>query len=112
MGENKPLVAYSVQADESGCIRFARSGAQARREGANELEEEFEYIHSCRRAPQFDQYAPGPVPEEALWKSGWRFFCCGCDRQCWDDSLGKMIGGLAYCEDHVPADQQPSKPES
>jgi hypothetical protein len=99
----KPLVAYSVQADECGTIRFARSGAAARREGADELDVEWEHILFCRRAPQFDCYADTRiVPEEALWKSGWRFLCCRCDAQVCDDSLGQMIDGRAYCEDHAP----------
>lgn len=97
----KPLVAYSVQADEYGCIRFARSGAQARREGANEMDIDWEAIVSCRRAPQFDALAPGPVPDEALWKSGWRFLCCQCECSATED-FGVWSGGQPYCEDCAP----------
>ncbi|PRF55362.1 hypothetical protein [Burkholderia multivorans] len=76
----KPLKAYRV--DESGegygCVVFATNSAAARREGASELSTDWECIDSCRRAPQFDQYAPGPVPIEALIESGWWFECHGC----------------------------------
>ena len=99
----KPLVAYSVQADEYGCIRFARNGAQARRQGAAEMDIEWEDIISCRRAADFDQYAPGPVPEIALWKAGWRFLCCQCESPAHDDGLCQMIDGSAYCETCAPS---------
>lgn len=79
MSAVKPLVAYSVQADECGCVRFARSGAQARREGASEMDTDWEGIETCRRAPQFDHYSPGPVPEKALFEAGWRFLCETCE---------------------------------
>jgi hypothetical protein len=95
-------VAYSVQADECGCVRFARSGAEARRLGAGEMDLEWEDIFSCRRAPHFDKFAPGPVPDKALWDHGWQFPCSTCERLVCDDSLGKWIAGRAYCEDCTP----------
>lgn len=95
----KSAVAYSVQSDECGCIRFAKSGAEARRLGAGEMDLEWGDIISCRRAPQFDHFAPGPVPDAELWKSGWTFLCCQCERCAYDDGRGKWIDHQPYCED-------------
>lgn len=94
----RPVLAYSVQASEQGCVRFARSSAQARREGASELDTEWEGIETCRRAPQFDHFAPGPVPEKALWDAGWRFLCGECEGVAnhWND-------GEPVCEECAPA---------
>lgn len=94
----KPLRAYSVQTEEYGCVRFARSGAQARREGASEMDVDWESIESCRRAPEFDQYAPGPVPDRALWEAGWRLWCVECER-----TAEHWNGGRPVCDDHLPA---------
>lgn len=77
--EAPALKAYSVQAEDCGCIRFAKSNVVARRQGANELDVEFEYVQSCRRAPEFDHLAPGPVSNLELFNAGWQFFCDQCE---------------------------------
>ncbi len=79
---NKELKAFSVQADEYGCIVFATSGVVARREGANELDTEFESIQSCRRIPDLDKYsAQGHVPWRVLLEDhGWHQECGYCSR--------------------------------
>jgi hypothetical protein len=71
------LKAYEVrEPDEGHCvIRFATNSATARREGAAELDTDWEGVESCRRMPQFDAYAPGPVPPLVLIKHGWWFEC-------------------------------------
>lgn len=71
------LKAYEVRDDYEGhcVIRFATSSAQARREGAQELEIDWESVEHCRRKPEFDEYAPGPVPKMALLDAGWWFDC-------------------------------------
>lgn len=87
MTTNKPLKAYSVQADEAGEIIFATSGIAARRMGANKLDTEFEYILSCNRAPWADQYAEqGWVPVKALLEQGWWWSCTGCETLVSEDS--------------------------
>lgn len=48
--------AFIVSDDEGSVIRFARHGVVARREGAQALNQEFQFV-SCRRAPEFDEYA-------------------------------------------------------
>lgn len=80
----KPLKAYSVQGNEYGCITFARSGVVARREGANELNIEFEDVESCCRMPALDEYAetPGGVPMKVLVEEcGWSQECGYCERR-------------------------------
>jgi hypothetical protein len=85
----KTLKAYEVrEADEGRCVVvFATNGATARREGASELNMEFEDVDSCTRAPEFDQYAPGPVPLHATLENGWWHTCMGC--QCTFDIDGR-----------------------
>jgi hypothetical protein len=97
----KPLLAYSVQTEEYGEIVFATNGAAARRKGAGAMDLEWEDIASCRRAPAFDAFAPGPVPDLALWKAGWRFLCCRCECSAYDDGLSQWIDNQPYCEDCV-----------
>jgi hypothetical protein len=97
----KRLKAYEVrEPDEGHCvIKFATSSAAARREGAAELDTEWEGIESCRRKPQFDSYAPGPVPPLALIEHGWWFECHHCgikvdaDGEEWDDD-GELLPPL------------------
>ena len=81
------LKAYEVRDDYEGhcVIRFATSNAAARREGAAELGIDWESVESCRRAPQFDAYSPGPVPERALLQNGWWFECHHCGRRVSND---------------------------
>jgi hypothetical protein len=84
---NKRLKAYEVRDDYEGhcVIRFAANNATARREGANELDIEWENVEHCQRKPEFDQYAPGPVPADVLIEHGWWFECWHCDRRVSED---------------------------
>lgn len=90
----KKLKAYVVREDGEGncAVVFATNGATARRNGANELNMEFEEVESCCREPAFDQYAPGPVPLHATLAAGWWHECTHCgvrfdedDRRYYDD---------------------------
>lgn len=76
------LKAYQVTDNDEGnsCICFATNSATARREGAQQLDTEWDGIDTCRRANWADQYAPGPVPMLACLAAGWWFECshCGC----------------------------------
>lgn len=96
----KPLKAYQVSDGNDGCcIRFATNGATARREGANELETDWSGIDYCHRKPQFDQYAPGPVPDAVLLADGWCFECEGCYGHVSEDTEDKAFSaaGRPYC---------------
>lgn len=79
----KKLKAYMVREDYEGhaVIAFATNNATARREGGQELNLEFDEVESCRRAPEFDQYAPGPVPALVMIEHGWWFECSHCGRK-------------------------------
>lgn len=90
------MKAYTVREDHDGCcaIVFATNGATARREGGRELNIEFDEVSSCTRSvssctrsPEFDQYAPGPVPLHAMLANGWWHTCNGCT--CTFDSEGR-----------------------
>ncbi|MDF3837096.1 hypothetical protein P3W85_29695 [Cupriavidus basilensis] len=77
----KPLKAYEVyDGGDNWTIVFATNSASARREGAGEIGCEWGDVDHCRRKPELDQYAPGPVPPLALIAAGWRYECghCGC----------------------------------
>ena len=86
---NKQPKAYVVREDhDGGCaIVFATNGATARRQGATELNMEFDEVESCKREPAFDQYAPGPVPLHATLANGWWHSCNSCS--CTFDQEGR-----------------------
>lgn len=85
--ESAALKAYEVRDNGEGCccIVFATNGAAARREGASELDTDFDGIESCNRRPALDCYAPGPVPPMTLLDRGWRFECSHCGRRVSND---------------------------
>lgn len=85
----KKTVAWQVNEPSEGhsCVVFHHHGLAARREGAGQLGEDFEYVE-CFRASHFDRFAEqGYVPVIELLKSGWWFECTHCgNRICDDDS--------------------------
>lgn len=96
--------------DGDSCIEFATNGATARRNGGNELGCEWEGVQSCRRKPEFDQFAPGPVPPMTLLENGWWFDCHNhaCQRRVsFDDSDPPMepcvTGQRVYCSQECRA---------
>lgn len=91
------LKAYVVsEPNEGECVVvFATQNVVARREGANQLGCEFEGVQSCTREPEFDQYAPGPVPLHATLAAGWWHTCSGC--QCEFEQTG-----LRHSEEPTP----------
>jgi len=95
------LKAYQVSDGNDGCcIRFATNSATARREGANEIDCEWEDIDYCHRRPEFDQYAPGPVPHEVLIEHGWWWECGHCYERVNADTQQRVFGadGHPYCK--------------
>jgi hypothetical protein len=62
-------------------IVFAHHNVVARREGANELDCGFNEVDYCKRSPEFDAYAPGPVPPLVAIEHGWWFECSCCGRK-------------------------------
>ena len=77
----KELKAYYVQGDEYGTVAFARSNVVARRNGANELDEQFNAV-SCKRIPQLDgmEGNPSAIRRKLVEELGFWQECghCGC----------------------------------
>lgn len=61
-------------------IVFADTNVAARRIGANQIDAGFSNV-TCRRRPEWDQYAPGPVPPLARIAGGWWYECACCGRR-------------------------------
>ena len=98
------LKAYVVQEpyEHTGGVVFAKIHAEARRKGSAEFGDgEWESVE-CRRAREFDQFAPGPVPPLELLARGWWFECWECGRKIHDDMAGDLID-----EGLDPADYEP-----
>lgn len=95
----KPLLAYTAHdGGEGWCVVFATSGAAARRYAAGEMNCEFSEVEYCRRAKEFDRFAPGPVPMTALIESGWHTYCLDCGARI-DQFTGRPVitENLAFC---------------
>ena len=71
------MKAFTIQAEEFGEVVFAEHRITASAQFCKEYGEDLGSI-SAKRAKQFDQYAPGPVPVSALLENGWHFECEGC----------------------------------
>jgi hypothetical protein len=74
---------------------FHHHGLAARREGANELDLDFEDVE-CSRKPYFDEYAEqGFVPREVLLDNGWWFECNNCSKHITEYNVYKH--NIYYC---------------
>lgn len=103
------LKAYHVGEGSEGeqVVTFATSGAQARREGGNELDLTFEEVSFCRRAPWADEFAGQPfIPAKAYHDQGWWLYCNNCENQLYEDAEDDdgnplqivYVGRHAYCD--------------
>jgi hypothetical protein len=93
------LKAYMVHGDDEAVIMFSSNSATARREGANEMNMEWSDVDSCRRASEYDVYAPGPVPTSVMIETGWRFGCNCCGQWVTSDNPHPVIrGSIVYCD--------------
>ncbi|WP_322072214.1 hypothetical protein [Paraburkholderia bannensis] len=105
----KPLKAYKVDVeshDAFSCIVFATNSASARRAGASELDACWEDVELCRRAPAYDHYAPGPVPNDVLLEDGWWFECHGCTNTVRADGTRVEDGSLIECGKYIVRAQE------
>lgn len=107
---DKPLLAYLVTEDDEGTggVVFARSSAEARREGSSRFGDgDFNWGRAVR-APGLDRYAAdGHVPWKAMFEMGWWRECSGCgvriaqDEEDEDGELIKFnlveVGSAVYC---------------
>ena len=79
----------------SSTIIFHHHGLAARREGANELDLDFEDVE-CSRQAYFDEYAEqGFVPREILIGAGWWFECNYCPHHITEYNVYKY--NIYYC---------------
>lgn len=90
---------------ETDMIVFDKHSIGAKRQWANEHGNGPSEISgiSARRRPEWDQYAPGPVPALVMIDAGWRFECQGCLRWITSDDIGQPIGHDD--DDHDMADE-------
>lgn len=96
------LKAYTVHGGDDGAsVVFATNNATARRKGASELDLDWTEVDSCRRVPQFDSFAPGPVPAAVLIEHDWRYECTrsACSTWVYNDVEERCFsaGGAPYC---------------
>lgn len=79
MPAKKPPLAYVVRAEEyEAAVGYGPTEEAAVSAGAASLGLNADEIDGFERAPHFDQYAPGPVPKEALLANGWWLGCDEC----------------------------------
>lgn len=98
------LKAWAVRSEdyETGCVVFAETRGKAHRLGVSELDEEWTSIR-VKRAPEFDDLAPGPLTDLQYFQRGW-WLHCACGSQCHPDIEGTVIdGGEVYCSGRCPA---------
>lgn len=108
--------AYTVREADEGhaVVVFTTNGAEARRLGAEKLDETFESVESCCRSPEFDSYAEaGKVPPLVAIAHGWWFECDHCGHHVTSDAEGPngeelqpvADGERVYCnEAHLMAE--------
>ena len=97
------MKAYSVQAatrgDQYGEVVFANTAGKAKAAAMCELDCEWLDIISCRRAPQYDHFAPGPVPRKELLEDGWSWECGACFRRVYEDAEVVWVGEEPCCNE-------------
>lgn len=98
------LKAYAVTDGYEGYggIVFAKRSVEARRIGAGDLGIDFDEVESCRRQPDLDQYAPGPVPPLDLIAHGWWFECVHCGRRVSNNMDDEILDDGLNPADFVP----------
>lgn len=78
------LQAYVLKAGDdpdlhSTIVVYAADRDSALVEGGRRLSLHSDEVESCNRAPELDQYAPGPVGALELIKHHWKFTCSHCE---------------------------------
>lgn len=104
------LKAYEVHdGDEGWAIVFAEKAVVARREGAQQLDIDFEEVDFCRRMKWADKYAEaGVVPMSAAIEAGWWTECHHCGQRLHEDEVWESgiepaavignWGGRVFCD--------------
>ena len=97
------LKAYVVTEDTEGTggVVYAKTNAQARREGSCQFGDGDFNWGSARRAPEFDTFAPEGPPKSVMFEHGWWFECEECGMHARHDAGGIEVEGVFYCEMHA-----------
>lgn len=87
----KTIKAYIVSNGdpEEDTIQFATTNVAARRQGADEMGDDFSNV-SCRRLPWADEYSYNKIPAKAYIEHGWYVGCLHC---------GITVSEHSYVED-------------
>lgn len=101
----KPLLCFQVDGNDDGEsteIIFAASSIEAKRRWSSEHWDGQEIAGiSANRRPQWDQFAPGPVPSLELIDAGWWMECHGCNVRIDSDGVGNSD---AYTDSYTHED--------
>lgn len=101
------LKAYTISCpddDHGSTVRFATTANKARQHHDRE-QCDCPYIElRAVRAPELDQYSPGPVSFRTLVENhDWHVFCSFCGTSLYSDQAIVWDGDRAYCPEHAPA---------
>lgn len=101
MAETLKAYVVTETCESTGGVVFARFHAEARRVGASRFGDGDRESVECRRAKEFDAYAPGPISPLVLIDHGW-FMECMCGRRLDQDNIGEYprafsLGEILYC---------------
>lgn len=81
MSTEPKLKAYRLDCDDIDShgteVKFSKRGRDLRGCGPNDCDCPYIERH-VKRAPEFDQYAPGPVTVRQYLAHGWQYECRGC----------------------------------
>ena len=93
------MKAWSVQdtSGDFGIVLFAETRGQAHSLGTQELDEEWCEVR-VKRAPAFDDLAPGPVTDRDYLARGWWVYC-PCSAMVFDDGAVMNEQGEAFCSE-------------
>lgn len=81
-------------------VYFAEKRGQAKAMAANEEGVDFTDVVSVRRKPEFDQYAPGPVPIPVLLAAGWWYECWTCSQHVYEHTEDAVVEqSRVWCSD-------------
>lgn len=110
------MKAFSVQEtdERTGGIVFAKTNAQARRQGSSAYSDGDFHSVECYRAPWADRYAlQGYVPTNAMIANGWHYECWHCGQYLPDEEADFEAatgnGHTAFCNELCEYDYHRTK---
>jgi hypothetical protein len=99
----RELKAYKLSCtddDHGAKVVFAESYSQARLCGRGDMCDCGFIDLRCKRAPDFDDLAPGPITVHQYLERGWYWECSACPKHVWGDSGPHVvIDGMVFCDE-------------